>query len=418
MKNNKIIGVMIIASLVLPLTLFQLRTNMANATEITAKDKLPAFLSDVIGLDLTKYNTTEEGYGTSYPPEYGGVAKVEQFGLTLADANGDTITVGSEFVNGFPTWIHVRALTGLLHYAIQPQKDALAESRNIFERYAVFAQKYNIDTANMSLALSLLSKAPSAPSTSGDYSNFNKMSDFTPANITSGNMKIGISQTGIGLCYTANDVDMPNKSVGMDFSYGTFVFSDTWSLFGIGSFSVVSKEEATSLMFEAAKKYCETLQIGTSSGPVSINPEWSSRMDVGLNMIRGQQYNNSLNKLLLSNGTGVSMGNTVRDPLALYPMWHAIFYFNHTISGVVGIQVTLWGDTKEIVYCDTYGYLGSSGQPSTDDTEQTQTPSPDNSGQASNNQATFLSTELIACITFAAIVAIVTATVLLKKKHK
>ena len=46
-----------------------------------------------------------------------------------------------------------------------------------------------------------------------------------------------------------------------------------------------------------------------------------------------------------------------RDPLTLYPYWVVLFYFNEPIAGVEGMQVGVWGDTGEILYCSGFGYL-------------------------------------------------------------
>jgi hypothetical protein len=419
MKYFKKIGFLGLVILVLPLLFQACSAEVSTADGFTAKDKLPAFLTDVLGLDLTKYNKTEEGYGTRY--EYGGQVEVEQYVLTLVDAEGNRISVGSEFTNGFPTWINVDAIVGSLYYAIQPSKDALVETQNILNRYDVFAKKYGINTVDMSLALDLLSKAPNAPLASKDSTNFNKMSNFTPANITSGNMTMGIVEYGIGFGCIIDGVKIPNKSLGINFGNDQITFVDKWNLYSIGSLSVISKEEATSIAWNLAKTFSDNLtfyQTGEDNITREVEPDWSQmRSDISLLMIPGQLYNNSLNNILLSNGTGVSMGNTNRDPLALYPFWSAIFYFSKPINNIVGIQVGIWGDTKETAYCSTYGYLGSSLQPSTGETEQTQTPSVDNSGEASNTQATFLSTELIVCVVLAAIAAVVVTAVFWKKKH-
>jgi hypothetical protein len=50
--------------------------------------------------------------------------------------------------------------------------------------------------------------------------------------------------------------------------------------------------------------------------------------------------------------------NMSRDPLMLYPYWAVHFYFNESIGGNVGIQVGVWGDTGEILYCSGFGYYG------------------------------------------------------------
>jgi hypothetical protein len=87
-------------------------------------------------------------------------------------------------------------------------------------------------------------------------------------------------------------------------------------------------------------------------------------------MTLGQLYNDS--GLL-----GLSMGSTQRDGLTLYPLWKFLFHCE-PIGGVQSIQVGVWGDTKEIAYCGTYGFFGmpatsSSPQPTM---EPSNSPSP------------------------------------------
>jgi len=355
------------------------RADPINAANATATEMLPAFLSDVIGLDLAKYNRTNEGYGVSYPSKFGGLVKEEHLSFWL-NSNDYKVTVGSVFDNGFPSWIHVNVLNGSLIYATQPSTDGLVESRNIIQRYQVFAQKFGINAVNVTAALNLLDSVPIEPQGYRSPTNFNRMSDLTPANATSGDMKLKVSEASIGFWYTTNGVDVKNKYFGMNFGYDTFVFWDSWNLYSIGSYSVLSEEEATSMAFDVAKAYCLNWtwhQTDANNVTTEVKPDWSQmRSDVGLLMIPGQTYNNSLNDALLAKGVGVNSGNTTRNPLALYPMWSTIFYFTKPISNIVGIQVGLWGDTKEIAYCMEYGYLGSSGQPSTSTSESTPSPTP------------------------------------------
>jgi hypothetical protein len=92
-----------------------------------------------------------------------------------------------------------------------------------------------------------------------------------------------------------------------------------------------------------------------------------------------------------------------RDPLTLYPYWQFVFHINETIAGNVGIQVSLWGDTKEIVYCHGYGFLGSpDSTPSSSQTSEADTLNP-----------------TLVIIGLAAIIAASTSIVALKRiKHK
>jgi hypothetical protein len=179
------------------------------------------------------------------------------------------------------------------------------------------------------------------------------------------------------------------------------------------------------MAWDLVKAYSEKLtfyQTGEDNVTKMVKPDWSQMTsDVGFTMIPGQQYNNSLNDDLLSQGTGVSMGNTTRAPLALYPFWSAIFYFSKPIDNIVGIQVGIWGDTKEVAYIDTYGYLGGSWQMSTSDGDAEQTPAliSDDSGQTSPAiiQSSQLQTELIIGTVVAAIIVITATSIFVKKKR-
>jgi hypothetical protein len=145
----------------------------------------------------------------------------------------------------------------------------------------------------------------------------------------------------------------------------------------------------------------------TEKGAVTVNPDWSkvtSTIDLG--MISGQTYNNSLNDVLHFG----SPGNTTRDPLALYPLWQATFSFNQYVGGgITGLQVGVWGDTKEIAYCGTMGYLGDSGTPLTSTDQPTAT---------ANQPTQFpVSPIVILSIVVAAIVVLLAAIVINKKSR-
>jgi hypothetical protein len=253
----------------------------------------------------------------------------------------------------------------------------------------------------------MLNDEPDVPPTTASLRNLNNMSDFTPANATSGNMKLVVSQTGIGWSYTTDGVDVPNKSIGLSFGSNTFVFSDTWNLYSIGSPSVISKDEAVTIALNAAQNYNLNLsKVAGSNNTTELKPDWSKmRSDVALAMIPGQTYNNSLNSALKF----VTNGNMTRNPLALYPIWQTIFYFSQPIENIAGIQVGVWGDTKEIAYCSTYGFLGNSQAPSSS------TAQPSASPQVTQ-AATLLS--VVLCAILAIAITATTAALIIKKRSK
>jgi len=127
MKNLKIFGTFMISLLVFSLVMSVCSVPVVGVSDFSAKDKLPALLSDVIGLDLSKYSITEERYKPRY--EYGGAVEVEYCGFTLVDSEGGEVSVMSEFYNGFPEWVLISPSTGSLYYAINPPKDSVEKMK-------------------------------------------------------------------------------------------------------------------------------------------------------------------------------------------------------------------------------------------------------------------------------------------------
>jgi hypothetical protein len=397
--------------LILAIPLFQI--SRAATINSTAEDKMLAFLGDVVGLDLTKYNITNENYGFNYPLYYGGTVKEEYLELDLVSEEG-TISVMSRFLNGFNSVVFVYAPTnGSMFFKLQPSTNALDESRNILQRYKTFAEKYGLGTSYMDTALTLLSNATRAPSSSADSPTFNNITGFVPSVTAAGNMKQETTQTGIKWIYTDRGVDMPDKCLVIDFGSNELFFADAWNLYTVGCFSVISEDEAAQIAFAAAKNYDLTL-IGENDTLIHAKPDWTNvTSTIILNMMPGQIYNK------IPEDHSVNPGNATRDPLALYPMWETVFYFSKSIGHTVGIAVGVWGDTKEIAYISPYGYLGGSGENAatqTTPTEPSTTPS-ETPAESESSENPPLSTYLIGGIAVITIAAIVAA-VALKKRSK
>jgi len=332
----------------------------ADPVDFTAKDKVPAFLSEVVGLDLTKYNITREGCSVSYPSYYGGLVKDEVISFTL-ESNSSKISVMGILDNGFIYGIIIRPITGSIMYARQPSTDALDESRNILQRYKTFAENYGFDTSHIAPALTLLNNATRASSASADLYMLNNITGFVPSVTTAGNTKQETTQKGVSWIYTEKGVDMPNKCLKISFGNNRLFFADTWNLFTVGCFSVISEDEVKQIAFDAANNYNLTLIGENDTLIVPEKPEWSNRTSIILNMVPGEIYNDEVNK---ANPT-VSGGNATRDPMALYPLWETVLYFSKSVGSVHGIAVGVWGDTKEIAYISEYGYMYASGDPDT-----------------------------------------------------
>lgn len=318
----------------------------------SAEEKLQKFLSEVVGIDMAKYNMTNIGSGFDYPLWFGGVVKEERVSFCL-ESNDTMISVSGFFDNGLLTWLTVYVMNGSIIYAQQPPTNALDETRNILQRYQIFAENYAINTDHITSAINLLDNVKLSSSTT--LKMLNNFTNFVPLNATSGNMKMETTATGIKWIYTEKGVDMPNKRLAIDFGINELFFADTWNLYTIGCFSVISEAEAVEIAFAAAKNYNLTL-VGEGGVLIPVQPDWSGMTyTIVLNMIPGQIYNRDPDDHF------VNPGSAVRDPLALYPLWESVFYFGENVGHTVGIAVGVWGDTKEIAYITPYGYLGDMG---------------------------------------------------------
>jgi len=371
------------AMVLLILAVSMVQISRADPVDFTVKDMMPAFLSEVVGLDLTKYNITKEGYSVSYPSYYGGLVKDEVISFTL-EYNSSKIGVMGILDNGFIYGIIIRPINGSIMYARQPSTNALDESRNILQRYKIFAENYGLGTSHIDSALTLLNNATRASSASADLHLLNNITGFVPSVTTAGNTKQETTQKGVSWIYTDRGVDMPNKCLKISFGNNILFFADTWNLFTVGCFSVISEDEAKSIGWDAAKNF-DLILVDENGTLFSVNPEWSNRASVTLSMIPGEIYNRDPDDHF------VNPGNATRDPLALYPQWQMVFYFNKSIGGAVGIQVGVWGDTTEIAYISEYGYMDApagnndattSTDPSSDDPEENTSEQTDSSSDA------------------------------------
>jgi hypothetical protein len=408
-----------IIMLVLAVPLIQ--TSGAATVDSATREKMLAFLGDVIGLDLTKYNITDGGCGADYPSYYGGIAKEENIGLNLVSDKGNISAMGM-FLNGFICAINVDAQpNNSMIFTQQPSNSTLDELKKILQRYQTLAQNYGVHAANVASALSILNNI-----TDSMVDNLTTLTYLNPFNITFRDMKLEIvrypptlpSETenhiSFTWVYTENGVDMHNKILSITF-YGNEVhFSDTWNLFTVACFSVISKDEVAQIAFAAAKNYNLTL-IGENDTLIPAKPDWTNMTStIILNMVPGEIYNDEVNKA----NPYMSGGNATRDPLALYPLWETVFYFSKSIGNTVGIAVGVWGDTKEIAYITPYGYLGGSGATPTETSTPTEpTPTPPETPTETESSNPPLTIYLISGITAIAI-TIAVAAIVLKKRSK
>jgi hypothetical protein len=210
--------------------------------------------------------------------------------------------------------------------------------------------------------------------------------DFqTATEKTVGDMKMTVkpvtdSVTSIKWAYAQDGVELSRRHIQLKFTNGSISwFVDTWNLYSVYDKNVTSKDEAQSVAFAAAQ--AKTISLFSLQGEnvtsVEVKPDWSGwTCEARLNLIPGAQ---TAEPIGLSQST--NQGSVTRDPLTLYPMWHFIFYFGKPIGNTLGVEVGVWGDTKEVAYSNAYVVLGASG---TTDTPQSGASETTNTPQSSD----------------------------------
>ncbi|MCW4009532.1 MAG: hypothetical protein NWF05_02790 [Candidatus Bathyarchaeota archaeon] len=400
----------------------------AQTLDNKVEDNVFDFITEVMGIDTAKYEVTHNSYSANYPSNFGGSVKEELTTLTLSSSDGSLIEADVQFNNGY-----MAAFFYLYGPVVEEQQynvSSLEKAQGILSRYQNFSSQLGTSSDEVPSALMMLSS----------------VKELSPSSITNGNMKMQITtsepsinppvdyDTRIAFYYTANGIDSTRKCLVLEFcrSYGVtqILFVDTWGLFSIYSADLpcLSESEARVVAWDAAKNYQIKLLNTEDNSTISVTPTWPEKTTVesDMDMVTGQLYNDS--RLL-----GLSMGNTSRDGLTLYPLWKFLFYFDKPIGDMQGIQVGVWGDTKEIAYCGTYGFYGT---PNNSSSPPLTTPSPmPSSGSVSSQQPSMTtnapspepgtstspitsSTALIVASVFAISAVAATAVLILKKRRR
>jgi hypothetical protein len=397
--------------LMLVLVFVLLQVPNAYSSESTAEDKLSEFLSSVVGLDLTKYALVPPSLppGVEYPSnlsetlpplnftlddQFGGLVEEEVLSYDL-EYNESRIHIMGIFYNGHMAFLAVSP-QGDYVYSESPPTDVLNQAKGIIQRYQTFvSQNYAKDASYLVPMLNVLSS----------------VGDLPPTEISDGNITFQVSKDGdrtrIQWIYTESGVLMNYKRVGIEFRNSTFEsFRDTWSLYSVSGLSVISSEEAVQIALEAAQN-CD-LHIFNQDKNETQNikpPDLSDApYDVSLTMVPYRYLDYHIPSKM------------PRDPLTLYPFWQVHFYFEENIAGNVGMQVGVWGDTREIVYCSGFGYLGASGTPTEQDI--TELPPDDQPLEEQKQLNPFNPSTLAVAVSLAVVLIVSISVIALRRKNR
>lgn len=340
---------------------------IAYSSESTVEDKHFNFLSSVVGLDLTKYTivppTFPPGYenvnitevlsdraekglpSSSYPAKFGGFVKEEALSYDL-EYNGSKIDVMSIFYNGQMVFLDIDHQDDYV-YSEPPSTDILSQAESILQRYQTFASQTHAENTSYLVPMNNVLR---------------NIEELSPMDITDGNVNFQISKDGnntlIQWIYTEGGISMNWKRVSVEFRNNAFEsFVDTWGLYSVSELSKISSEEAFQIALDAAQNY----EFNVTDEKGEIVP----RKVPDLSNAFYQEY---FSMVPFRYGDDKLPSRIERDPLTLYPFWQYYIYFNETILGYDGIQIGVWGDTGELVYCSGFGYYGTFDLPTEQDT--------------------------------------------------
>ncbi|MEM3378196.1 MAG: hypothetical protein QXV09_00255 [Candidatus Bathyarchaeia archaeon] len=287
-------------------------------------------MTNVIQLDLTKYNMTLKYHEVLYPAEFGGIAQEEV--RYILKTNGSELDVTFVYRNAILAFvtIYIEPVGSAVHY-IQPKPtNLITAAKDIVERYHEYtgSSRYK-EMANM------LNQVGNVENTTVAVSNL-KLKIYAEGQITAFQwlyMFNGLEKPGLELVFRNGQIE---------------TFNDQWNLFKVGSTTIkVSQEEAIGIAREQAKNFSWKVGLDADAAEVKEFTVLEAPVKAELSM-------------------------QAREPLTLYPFWRITLYLDKTYpGGVIGIVVGVWADTGEVRYIEALSYGGAAPPEDTSTIEST-----------------------------------------------
>lgn len=287
----------------------------------SAQDETLSVAKYLYELDMTKYNP--QLISDTFPPTFG-LPATEDVLFTLgnvSDLHRD-VDFSCSFTNQKLTLAMFSVYNGAPFY-IEPQPTNPIDATKAFlDRY----QKYS-GASYVQAMRDMLNNINSTQNTI----------------ITPGGIKLTVTTIAPGWVSFRFDKIIngleTQEWLEVDFeNYYLSTFVDKWNTFTVGSTDInVSKDEAMRI----AREYLKTYSWNVSQG------------NGGLVEVK--------DFTVLETPVDVSMWMYPRqDPLTVYPHWNVVLYLDKVYAGGVSrIEVGVWADTGEIVYCTPLSYGGT-----------------------------------------------------------
>ena len=326
MSKKRVLAVALLV--VLLLTTFACQTTQANSTNYDESQKAYAFLTDVIQLDLSHY----QPFTSISTFMMNGIGSTIEVYISLVNNTILPNGVGTAgmhaifyFTDGHPYFYSLSGVNTTMFYSQEQPLNVLDMSKAMLRRYQAYLTNYcSIDSTYLQPIMDML----------------NDVTVLASTQTVSGNIQMQISNSlptppsvRFKWDYTDYGVDVTRKYVSLAFLNDAIShFSDTWTLYKIGSWSQISEEEAESIAYAAVQNF--TFKMIRNNESVEIKPE-------------------------LSNMTVSTMFMAPRENNVLYPVWSVEIFFTEPYGNIQGVHVTISGDTKEVKTVNEFGYSGS-----------------------------------------------------------
>jgi len=265
-----------------------------------APEKTLAFLSEVAGLDLSKYTVDVH---VSNASSNGLFDTVVNYNFTNANSKFNAMAL---FRNNALVWCKIYPTEGSPIFIQQPSTDSVTNAMSVLGRYQTYSNK-----PYLSAVQNLLKSTP-------EFTN-QTLGDITQKTTVAENTQ------SVEWSYTVNGIANGYDTINLEFENGRLeFFQDNWNLYLIGStdINVSSTQTVQTAISRAETAYSTTLANGTVSNVVVLaKPVFET----------------------------LSMQN--RGNNTLYPLWDLLLPLDKVYSGAItSVRVSIWADTGQVDY--------------------------------------------------------------------
>lgn len=314
-RNRSLLFISIVVIL-LPISIICIyNAASASAKEITVQQRGQIILTDVLGIDLSKYTLTIQQYNEE--PFLGIVPQSNiQYNLQSSTNNFEMLCT---FTNGSLQLMHVLENGGSSMLTATADVLHLSKAKSFLRSY----QSYSGDSF-YGILESMLNTVDASKNSS----------------VITGNTQLDVTPSGTSTTfrwtYVSNGIQAPVKCVALSYTDGVLkYFVDNWNLYTIGDTHIeLSENEAINNGFASAKSFSWSIGSGDSIFEVRD-------FNVTQAMVWDTVFANSLS---------VESARS-HNPFILYPIRHVWVSLDKYYPGnVYGIEVFYWADTKNLFY--------------------------------------------------------------------